>query len=246
MRGGFTLVELLVVISIIVTLGGLSLKVILSKLKEGNKTQALENIKTVGMALFTFDQDYSSFPCDATIEQVKNNCPDFQSNFGNTYSNDFFRQLIATKKVDQETPFYVKCSYTKKPDNIMTQGKCLAGGECGIGYIMASQTEPLSQSSAAGDTPLLVSVLDNAKKDGTFDPNVFDAKAVIGHIDQSVTTDPVRTNDKMVMIRGKKMLEGGKDSVWGPDIVPVIKPPMKATSSGTSQLPTTSPDDNNH
>jgi len=246
MRGGFTLVELLVVISIIATLAGIGIPVILSKVKEGYKTEAIQNIKQIGVALFSFEKEYGSYPCDSTAEDVRTNNPDLPYTFGNAFSNDFFRQLIATKMVDQEKPFYVKCSYTKKPDNIMTQGKCLAAGECGFAYIMASQSEPLSQSSGRTDRPLLACVVYNCKTDGTFDPDVFGGKAVIARIDQSVTTDNVRSNDKMVLVAGKKLLEAGRDSVWGDGINPVIKPPMRAHSSGTSQLPASNADDTGH
>ena len=244
MRGGFTLVELLVVISIIATLAGIGIPVILSKVKEGYKTEAVQNIRQIGVALFSFEQEYGSYPCDSTAEDVRAANPDLPYSFGNTFANDFFRQLIATKKVDQEKPFYVKCAYTKKPDNIMTQGKCLAPGECGFAYIMASQTEPLSSGSGRSDRPLLASVVYNCRTDGSFDPDVFGGKAVLGRIDQSVTTDNVRSNDKMVLVAGKKLLEAGKDSVWGDGVNPIIKPPWKAHAGGTSQLPNSSNEDN--
>jgi len=247
MRGGFTLVELLVVISIIATLAGVGIPVIMSKVKDGNKAQAIGNIKQIGLAMFTFEQEYNSYPCDSTGQEVKLNNPDVAFSFGNTFSNDFFRQLIAAGSIDQEKPFFAKAPYTKTPDNVMSQGKCLDAGECGFAYIMATNSEPLSST---GNTarPLIAAAVYNCQTNGAFDPDVYGKFAVIFRIDNSATAEHVRPSDKKVLIGGgKTLLQGGdKDTVWGNDINPVIKPPQKAHVGGTSQLPGTNPDDSNH
>lgn len=236
MRRGFTLVELLVVISIIATLAGVGVPVIIAQQKKGARAEAIGNIKSVGLALFTFDQDYGSYPCDATGIEVKNNNPETAFNFGNNSSNDFFRQLIAAGAIDTEKSFYAKSSYTKKPDNVMTMGKCLGPGECGFAYIMATTTEPLSSSGNSGRS-LLAAVVNNAQTDGTFDPEVYDKKAVVFRIDNSAIAESIRPSDKKVIIGGgKTLLQGGdKDTVWGTDINPIIKAPEKARSDATLQ-----------
>jgi prepilin-type N-terminal cleavage/methylation domain-containing protein len=231
MRGGFTLVELLVVIAIIATLAGLGVPVIISKKRDGDRSEAVNNAKQISYALFSFNEDYGSFPCQATIEQVQSNNPESGMSFGTTYSNDYFRQLIAAGYVDQEKPFYAKGAYTKKPDNIMTQGKALDAGEVGFGYIMASQSEPIS-SAGNSARPIVVSSVYNALTDGTFDPDVYNKKAVVLRLDNSVTVESVRPSDKKVTVGGgKTLLQGGdKDSVWGADIQPVLVAPRKAGS----------------
>ena len=203
MRGGFTLVELLVVISIIATLAGVGVPVILGRLKDGARAEAIGNIKQVGMAMFAFEQDYNSYPCDATGADVKTNNPDTPLTFGNSFSNDYFRQLIAAGQIDSENSFYAKAPYTKKPDNVMTQGKCLAGGEVGFAYIMATPSEPLSST---GNTrrPLLAAAVYNCRTDGSFDPDVYNKRAVIFRIDQSATAEPVRPSDKKAVVGGGK------------------------------------------
>ena len=244
-RGGFTLVELLVVISIIATLAGVGIPVIIGRLKEGAKAEAIGNIKQIGTAMFSFETEYSSYPCDSTAQDVKTANPDVAFSFGNTYSNDYFRQLIASGYIDTEKSFYCKAPYTKKPDNVMTQGKCLAAGECGFAYIMATQSEPLSSTGNTG-RPLLACVLYNCQTNGAFDPDVFGKKAVVFRIDQSAIAESVRPTDKKVLIGGgKTLLQGGdKDTVWGNDINPVVKAPEKAHAGGTAELPGTNPDDN--
>jgi prepilin-type N-terminal cleavage/methylation domain-containing protein len=237
MRRGFTLVELLVVISIIATLAGVGVPVIISKQKDGARAEAIANIKQIGLAMFTFDQDYGSYPSDATGIEVKNNNPESGLTFGSASSNDFFRQLIAAGIIDTEKSFYAKAPYTKKPDNVMSQSKCLAAGECGFAYIMASNTEPLSSSGNSG-RPLVAAAVYNGLTNGTFDPDVYAKKAVIFRIDNSAIAEAVRPSDKKVIVGGgKTLLQGGdKDTVWGTDINPVIKAPEKNRAGSTSQL----------
>ena len=237
MRRGFTLVELLVVISIIATLAGVGVPVIISKQKDGARAEAIANIKEVGLAMFTFEQDYGSYPCNATAVEVKNNNPDTTLNFGGSSSNDFFRQLIAAGSIDTEKSFYAKTPYTKKPDNVMTQGKCLGPGECGFAYIMGTTTDPLSSSGNSG-RPLIAAAVYNGLTNGTFDPDVYAKRAVIFRIDSSATAEPVRPSDKKVILGGgKTLLQGGdKDTVWGTDINPVIKAPEKNRGNTSNKV----------
>ena len=69
--GGFTLVELLVVIVIIAALAGLSAPVILKQRKAADRTEALNNVRQIGLSLFEFDAEYGSFPDNNTAEDVK-------------------------------------------------------------------------------------------------------------------------------------------------------------------------------
>jgi prepilin-type N-terminal cleavage/methylation domain-containing protein len=231
-RRGFTLVELLVVIAIIATLAGIGVPVIISQQKKGARTEAISNAKQIGMALFNFDQDYGSYPSAATGTEVNTNNPDAGLTFGTTTSNDYFRQLIAAGYIDSEKPFYAKAPYTKKPDNAMQTEKALAAGEVGFAYIMATTTEPLSSSGNSG-RPLLVAAVYNGLTDGTFDPDIYDKKAVVFRIDNSAAVESVRPSDKKVIVGGgKTLMQGGdKDSVWGTDITPVLKAPLKAAGA---------------
>lgn len=229
---GFTLVELLVVIAIIVTLAGVGVPAIIAQKKKGDRAEAVNNSKQIGLAMFNFNEEYGSFPSEATGTAVAENNPDSGMTFGTSSSNDYFRQLLAAGQIDQEKPFYAKAPYTKKPDNIMTASKALAAGEVGFAYIMASNTEPLS-SSGNSARPLIAAAVYNGQSDGTFDPDVYEKKAVVLRMDNSASIENIRTSDKKVTVGGgKTLLQGGdKDTVWGADVNPILKAPQRASGS---------------
>lgn len=235
MRRGFTLVELLVVIAIIATLAGVGVPVIIAQQKKGARSEAVANAKSIGLAMFNFDQDYGSYPSagdNSTAAQVRENNPSSGYTFGSQYSNDYFRQLIAAGHADSERVFYAKAPYTKKPDNNIKGVKALGPGEVGFAYIMASANEPVPSSGNSG-RPLVAAAVYNGLTDGTFDPDVYDRRAVVLRIDQSAQDLAVRPSDKKVLVgSGKTLLQGGSDeTVWGVDINPIIKAPQKSTGN---------------
>ena len=71
MHRGFTLVELLVVIVIIATLASFAAPQVMKQVKRADQAQATNNARQIGIALFEFEHDYSSFPDDSTAVAVK-------------------------------------------------------------------------------------------------------------------------------------------------------------------------------
>lgn len=230
-RPGFTLVELLVVIAIIATLAGVGVPVIMKQRTQGYLSEATQNSKQIGMALFNFEQEYGAYPENDTATKVKESNPDSGMDLGTTYSNDYFRQLLAAGTIDSEKSFFAKTTYTGKPDNVIKGKDALKAGECGFAYIMASESVAIS-SSAKSNTPLVIAAVNNGATDGSFDPDVYDRKAVVFRLDNSATAESIRPSDKKVLVGGgKTLLQTGDDTVWGVDIKPVIKAPQKKAGS---------------
>jgi prepilin-type N-terminal cleavage/methylation domain-containing protein len=225
-KRGFTLVELLVVIVIIAALAGLTAPMVIRQRKKADQTEAVNNAKQIGLAMFEFENAYGTFPDDKTGEQVTDNTGTSLT-FAGGNSNDFFRQLIAAEISQSEAMFYAKTNYTKKPDNVYnTSTTALAAGEVGFGYIM-NGTSAFS-TSGNPSRPIVVAPLDGTTTPSTtdFDVDMYDSKAVVLRIDNSVQSlNILKTSKKAQMGGGKTLLDTGDDTVWGVDVSPQIKAP---------------------
>jgi len=224
-RSGFTLVELLVVIVIIVTLAGVAYPKLLSMVKKGDQIAAVKNGQSMVLVMNEFSSDYGSYPDKDTAKEVTTKTGSPLSLNGDT-ANDYFRQIIAAGILKSEEPFFAKTSISpRKPDNVMTGTECLKGGEVGFGYIMNGT------SAIANDDPnriLAVTPLLNNSVKGDFDPGPLDQKAVFVCVDSSVKTLTIRQDNKKVVVNGSKtLLDSGENTIWGADIKPVIKAPKK-------------------
>lgn len=221
--GGFTLVELLVVITIIAALAGLTAPLVLKKVKEGPRVEASSNARQIGFALRDFEKDYGSFPDRTTFADVKANTESKLLEAGpGVFSNDYFRQLLACD-LGNEKMFYAKANGTKKPDdNASTAATALAAGEVGFGYLMDGNTA-LSLSNNS-DTPVVATPL--MKGSSTeFDEGPFGGKAVILRIDGSASDLTINKSKKAMISTGKNLLQGGEGTVWGSEVKPKIAPP---------------------
>lgn len=225
LRPGFTLVELLVVIVIIAALAGLTAPMVMRQRKKADQTEATNNARQVGMALFEFETEYGSFPDRDTATAVAE-ATGSNLNMSGDSANDYFRQLIAAGIAQAETMFFAKAPYTRKPDDIMNGAKALAAGENGFGYIMNGNI-----GFGIGGTPsrpIIATPLLNAATDGTFDPDPFDGKAVVLRLDNSVRSLQIRKTDKKVSLGGgQTLLQTGENTVWGSDTSPRLRAPLR-------------------
>lgn len=225
MRRGFTLVELLVVIVIIAALAGLTAPMVIRQRKKADQTEAVSNARQVGMALFEFETAYGSFPDSTTAPTVTENTGTTLT-FSGSAANDYFRQLIAAEICQSETMFYCKTGFSKKPDNVFnTSQNALAQGEVGFGYIMNTNTA----FSTAGNParPIVVAPLAYPFQTGQFDVDMYDSKAVVLRIDNSVQSIPVLKTSKLAQLGGgKNLLQTGEETVWGTGVVPTIVNPQ--------------------
>ncbi len=226
MRSGFTLVELLVVIVIIAALAGLTAPMVIRQRKKADQTEAVNNARQIGLALFEFETAYGSFPDSTTAPTVKENTGSVLTLDGNS-SNDYFRQLMAAEIAQSESMFYCKTGFSKKPDNVFnTAANALAEGEVGFGYLLNTA----SAFSTAGNParPIIMAPLAFPFAAGQFDSDMFDSKAVLLKIDNSVTSVPILKTTKLAQLGGgKNLLQTGDDTVWGIGVVPTIVNPKE-------------------
>jgi len=210
-RRGFTLVELLVVIVIIAALAGLTAPMVIRQRKKADQTEAVNNARQIGMALFEFETEYGTFPDNATATAVQSATDTIL--VSGTTANDRFRQLIRAGIAQSEQMFYAKTAFTKKPDGILdTNERALSEGEVGFGIIMNSST---GLSAAGNPSRPIIAAPFKIALDGTFDSDFYDGKAVILKLDNSVTSLPIVKTTGNVKINGKNMLETGAETVWG-------------------------------
>jgi prepilin-type N-terminal cleavage/methylation domain-containing protein len=223
-RRGFTLVELLVVIVIIAALAGLTAPMVIRQRKKADQTEAVNNARQIGLALFEFETEYGKFP-DADTATAVATATETQPASGLT-ANDRFRQLLRSGIAQSEAMFYAKTAFTKKPDNIFNEDtKALEAGEVGFGMITGSDDKGLS-ASGNPSRPIVVAPFTVAL-DGKFDSDFYDGKAVVLKLDNSVTSlNIVKTSGKVLM-SGKDILATGADTVWGTDLTPKFAYPQK-------------------
>lgn len=212
MRRGFTLVELLVVIVIIAALAGLTAPMVIRQRKKADQTEAVNNARQIGLALFEFETEYGSFPDDDTAKTVAENTESTASSGAD--ANSKFRQLIRAGIAQSETMFYAKTVYTKKPDNNFNDdSKALENGEVGFAIMMKTDGKGLS---AAGNPsrPICATPFTQALS-GEFDYDMYDGKAVVLKLDNSVTSINIIKSSGAAKMNGKNLTQDGEDTVWG-------------------------------
>jgi prepilin-type N-terminal cleavage/methylation domain-containing protein len=224
---GFTLVELLVVIVIIAALAGLTAPMVIRQRRKADQTEAVSNARQIGLAMFEFETSYGSYPDSSTASDVTTNT-ESDLELGGTTANDYFRQLMAAEIAPSETMFYAKTAFTRKPDNIFNNTtNALKAGEVGFGYLM-NNTDAFSASGNPG-RPIIAAPLayqDGTFASGEFDVDLYDAKAVVLKIDNSVTSIPIlRKSRKAQITGGKGLLVTGVETVWGTSVNPTMVNP---------------------
>lgn len=174
------------------------------------RTQALSNLRHIGMVLYEFDLKYGRFPDAITAAKVKADTGT-PLTLGSATSNQLFRQFLAFGD-NNERAYHAKIHGSRKPDNLFRDdAHALAPGECGYAYIAGFD------SSCDPDTILVVCPL----IPGTtlFDPKPFGGKAVILRADNSVT--PMNIEPSGQVLRGGKDIFDPSQPMWkgkAPDI----------------------------
>jgi len=225
LRGGFTLVELLVVIVIIAALAGLASPAILRSRKKADQTEAVSNARQIGISLMDFDTEYGSFPDTVTAAAVA--AATETTVVSGASANDRFRQLIRAGIVESEAIFYAKTAFTRKPDGIINGEEALKGGEVGFSFFVKADGGGLSSAGNSGRPILVTPSKESLLATGDFDPDPFDSKAVILKLDNSVTSVNIIKASGRILLSGKAPLATGEDTVWGTGITPAFAHPTK-------------------
>ena len=229
---GFTLTELLAVMTILVVLAGIAPASIFKSLKRASLAQAINNAKQVKLSLDAFATDFDGqYPNDDTAEYV------IEGGTGTTYSNDYFRQLFLAGVTESEKIFWVKNSAVASkfaPDDKVKEGgrvqadEVLQKGDVHWAYI-TDQT-----NLDTGSRPL---ILDGYKR-GTseWDPNTWDQKVIVLAIDGSCRTMGMRASDGKVLDGSRKDILSAEADAWdGEDPTDLLKQPWPG--AGVEEAP---------
>ena len=210
---GFTLTELLVVMTILVVLAGIAPASIFKALKRAAIAEAINNAKQVKLALDVFALDFDGqFPNEDTGERLA------KGGTGTTYSNDFFRQMFLEGHIESEKIFWAKNSAVAnkgEPDDKVKEGgrvqadEVLQKGDVHWAYI-TDQT-----NLDTGSRPL---ILDGYKR-GTseWDPNMWDQKVIVLRIDGACKLMRIRPSDGKVVDGSRKDILSAEADAWDGD-----------------------------
>jgi hypothetical protein len=183
-----------------------STPVVLKSRKASDRTEALNNIRQIGLALFEFEADYGSFPSAATIPDVKVRTSTLLT-LDDSSSNKLFRQLIANG-LKSEKPFWAKTNETpKKPDDgFNSDATALAKGECAFSYAVG-----LKSTDDPGLPIVMTPMISGTRKFST--PKSLGEKAIVLRLDNSATALQIRQDNNLAHVGGGRTLFD--PSVWG-------------------------------
>jgi type II secretory pathway pseudopilin PulG len=175
---------------VVLLLMGLFAPVVLKSRKASDRTEAINNIKQIGLALQEFDSTYGCFPDASTVARVKADTKT-PLTLGTASSNQLFRQLIATG-LNSEKPFYAKLKGARRSDDLFTDdAHALAPGECSFAYVagLSSSMDP--------DTPVVMTPMIPGTTQ--FDTKIYAGKAVILKLDNSASAIPINSSGHAVL-----------------------------------------------
>ena len=221
-RKGFTGLELLVVVAVVVVGAALATPQIFKALKRAALADGMNNAKQVKLALDSFATDFDGhYPSDDTGEYV------LEGGTGTTYSNDYFRQMFLAGCTESEKIFWVKNSAVAArfapDDKVRERGRVQADevlqkGDVHWAYI-TDQT-----NLGTGSRPL---ILDGYKRDTSeWDPSTWDQKVIVLRIDGACKVMRMRAIDGKVLDDSRKDILSAEADAWdGLDPTKLLKQP---------------------
>ncbi len=190
-KGGFTLIELMVVIAILAALGAMSYGPIMDRMNDGDRQVASNNLKQIHTMLQQFQIDRSTYPCDSTAEELSAKAANDGINFGELSgdtANPYFRQLLIVEKDPSEKVFYAKLNcagkqMAKEGDGTVANGEALRSKENAMAYVMRKgQEEGVKQGVNKSTAPLVICGIYPSRTPYSGDSLVFDNSSFRGHV----------------------------------------------------------------
>ncbi len=189
-KGGFTLIELMVVIAILAALGAMSYGPIMDRLNDGDRQVASNNLKQIHTMLQQFQIDRSTYPCDSTAEELTEKSANDGINFGELSgdsSNPYFRQLLLVQKDPSEKVFYAKLNcagktMAKEGDGAVANGEALRAKENAMAYVVRKgQDEGQKLGVNKSSAPLVICGIYPSRTPYSGDSVLFDNSSFRGH-----------------------------------------------------------------
>ena len=186
---GLGLGSMLVVLTVAGTLISRNLK---KRQRAADLITARSNLRSLSLAFFDFDSQYSTYPDSSTAAMIKESTNSSWT-FSDSTSNDLLRQFLAAGISQSEEQFYAKTPWSRRPDNrFSTDAEALAAGECAFSYI-----PPASDFHSHPQTPVCLVPLEPGKL--TFNRDSFDGKAVILHADNTIDVLPIDKSGHVIL-----------------------------------------------
>ena len=189
---------------------GIAAKVALQETR-ARQTEAITNLRRIGLALFEFETEYGFFPNAETAVTVKD-ATGYKGELRAETSSDCFLQLVAAGIVNDPSIFQ-----SGKPEAKPAPGANPAGDrleKCFFSYL------PTRSSAGHPGRPLVVAPL--IKGTMLFDRKIFAGKAVVMRKDNSVTSVPIDEEGRAI-VDGRDLFDPGQPYWKGEE--PTVKWP---------------------
>ncbi|MDP0489866.1 MAG: type II secretion system protein [Verrucomicrobiota bacterium JB023] len=253
-RKGFTLVELLVVISIIVVLAGIATPAAMKALNKAALVEGTNNVRNIKQGLDLFADDMNDeYPNDDTAEEIRELLDDSEAggsrgrarldsssgldrrggvgsrgrSGSSKTANSYFEQALARRAIDSDEMFY-HTNFKKAFKTGLRQpnnDRKLEAGENVWGYNMGLLRTSSSYQPLVFDTPI------ETGESPKFAKKVWDGKIVVAYLDGSVKNENIGgTDTKAGPVRGN--IEGEKMNIFSEDALEGILVPAEMRRSG--------------